>query len=86
MAEGPSNIANTASSVLDSSADSSDSYNGDDARRYLREWRMAEGRYSKATQENGQLEIRRKVTEVALHATEEETNVTGPGWPRLTPW
>jgi hypothetical protein len=35
MAEGPYNTTNAASSVLDSSADSSDSYNGDDACRYL---------------------------------------------------
>ena len=54
-ASGPSNAA---SSVLASSLDSSDSYNGDDARRYLHEWRMAQNRYSEVTWENDQLEIR----------------------------
>jgi len=54
-AGGPSDAV---SSVLASSWDSSDSYNGDDAWRYLHEWRMAQNRYSKATWENGQLEIR----------------------------
>jgi hypothetical protein len=39
---------------------------------YLREWRMAENRYTEATQENGQLETRLRVAEVALHAVEEE--------------
>jgi hypothetical protein len=41
---------------------------------------MAEGRYSKVSRENDQLEICLKVTEVALHATEEETSVI---WTRL---
>ena len=40
-----------------SSSDTFDSYNGDDARRYLHEWRMAQNRYSEATWENGKLEI-----------------------------
>jgi hypothetical protein len=47
---------------------------------------MAEGHYSKVSRENGQLEICLKVTEVTLHATEEEPTSYGPGWPRLTPW
>ena len=50
--------SDAASSMLASSSDSSDSYNGDDARRYLYEWRMAQNHYSEATWENGQLEIR----------------------------
>ena len=54
MAGGPSNAA---SSVPASSSDSSDSYNGDDARHHLHEWRMVQNRYSKATWENSQLEI-----------------------------
>ena len=68
---GPSN---TASSVLSSSLDSSDSYNGDDAQRYLHEWRMAQNRYSKATWENGQLEIRLRVSQAALYVAEEEAS------------
>ena len=54
-AGGPSNAA---SSMLASSLDSSDSYNGDDARHYLHEWRMDQNRYSEVTWEAGQLEIR----------------------------
>ena len=46
-----------ASSVPALSSDSSDSYNNDDARRYLHEWRMAQNRYSEATWDNDQLEI-----------------------------
>jgi hypothetical protein len=41
---------------------------------------MAENRYTKATQENGQLETRLGVTKVAFHAIEEETNIA---WARL---
>ena len=70
-ASGPSDAA---SSVLASSSDSSDSYNGDDARRYLHEWRMAQNRYSEVTWENGQLEIRLGVSQVTLHVVEEEAN------------
>lgn len=66
--------SNATSSAPDSSADSSDSYNSDDARRYLWEGRMAKGHYSEVTQENGELETRLKATEVTLHAVEEETN------------
>ena len=42
----PSNVV---SSALASSSDSSDSYNGDDARRFLREWRAAQNHYSEVT-------------------------------------
>jgi hypothetical protein len=66
--------------MSDSSADSSDSYNGDDARHFLWEWKMAKDRYSEVTRENGQLETYLRVTEVALHVVEEETNTT---WARL---
>ena len=66
--------SNAVSSAPTSSSDSSDSYNGDDARRFLREWRVAQNRYSKATQENGQLEIRLRVSQAALHAAEEEAS------------
>ena len=70
-ASGPSDAA---SSVPASSLDSSDSYNGDDAWCYLHEWRMAQNRYSEATWENGQLEIRLGVSQAALHAAEEEAS------------
>ena len=62
------------SSALASSLDSSDSYNGDDARRFLQEWRVAQDHYSEAAQENGQLEICLGVSQGALHATEEEAS------------
>ena len=70
-AGGPSDAT---SFVPASSSDSSDSYNGDDARRYLHEWRMAHNRYSKATWENGQLEIHLGVSQAALHVAEEEAS------------
>jgi len=70
-AGGPSDAT---SSVPASSSDSFDSYNGDDAQRYLHEWRMAQNRYSEATWENGQLEIRLGVSQAALHAAEEEAS------------
>ena len=63
-----------ASSVPASSLDSSDSYNGDDAQRFLWEWRAAQNRYSEATRENGQLEIRLGASQAALHAAEEEAS------------
>ena len=68
---GPSDAA---SSVPASSSDSSDSYNGDDARRYLHEWRMDQNRYSEVTWENGQLETRLGVSQATLHAAEEEAS------------
>ena len=70
-ASGPSDAA---SSVPASLSDSFDSYNGDDAWRYLHEWRMVQNRYSEATWENGQLEIRLGVSQAALHAAEEEAS------------
>ena len=47
------NAESTAAPTLDSSSDSSDSYTGDDAQRFLQEWRAAKDHYFKATQENG---------------------------------
>lgn len=85
-AEGPSNATEAASSDSSDfdSSNSSDSYNGDDARRYLREWRNTQDLYSEATRLNGELENYLKATEVALHATEEETNrATEEAWARL---
>ena len=62
------------SSALASSSDSSNSYNGDDARRFFREWRVAEDRYSKVIRNNDQLEIRLGVFLAALNAAEEEAS------------
>ena len=70
-ASGPSDAA---SFVPATSSNSSDSYNGDDARRYLHEWRMAQNRYFEVTWENGQLEIHLGVSQAALHAAEEEAS------------
>ena len=70
-AGGPSDAASFAPASL---SDSSDSYNGNDARCYLHEWRMAQNHYSEATWENGQLEIRLGVSQAALHAAEEEAS------------
>ena len=70
-AGGPSNAA---SSMLASSLDSSDSYNGDDARHYLHEWRMDQNHYFEVTWEAGQLEIRLGVFQAALHVAEEEAS------------
>ena len=67
-------FSGAASSAPASSSDSSYSYNGDDARRYLHEWRMAQNRYSEVTWENGQLEIHLGVSQAALHAAEEEAS------------
>ena len=63
-----------ASSALASSSGSSNSYDGDDARRFFQEWRAAEDRYSKAIRNNGQLEIHLGVFQAALNAAEEEAN------------
>ena len=62
------------SSLPTSSLDSSNSYNGDDARHFLREWRAAQNCYSEATQESGQLEIHLGASQAALHAIEEEAS------------
>ena len=66
--------SDAASSAPGSLSDSSDSYNGDDARCFLREWRAAQDRYSEATRENDQLEIHLGVSQAALHAAEEEAS------------
>ena len=66
--------SNAASSVPASSSDSSDSYNGDDARCFPHEWRMAQNRYSEATWENGQLKICLGVYQAALNATKEKAS------------
>ena len=66
--------ADAASSVLASSLGSSNSYDGDDARCFFREWRAAEGRYSEVIRNNSQLEIRLGVLQAALNAAQEEAN------------
>ena len=51
------NPADSASFMSASSSGSSNSYDGDDAWRFFREWRTVEDRYSEAIQNNCQLEI-----------------------------
>ena len=63
-----------ASSALASSLGSSNSYDGDDAWHFFREWRVAMDHYSKAIWNNGELEIHLGVLQVALNAAEEEAN------------
>ena len=72
----PSNAISDATSAPNSSSDSSDSFNGDDARCFLQEWKAAQDHYSEATRENGQLEICLEASQAAFLATEEETNAT----------
>ena len=64
-----------ASSAPASSSGSSNSYEGDDARCFFREWRAAEDCYFEAIWNNGQLEIRLGVFQVALNVAEEEASV-----------
>ena len=66
--------ADAASSAPALSSDSSNSYDGDDARCFFREWRAAEDCYSEVIQNNCQLEIRLGVFQAALNAAEEEAN------------
>ena len=63
-----------ASSMLASSLGSSNSYDGDDAWCFFREWRAAEDRYSEVIRNNGQLEIHLGVLQAALNTVEEEAN------------
>jgi len=74
------------SSAPASSLDSSNSYNGDDARCFFREWRAAEDRYSEVIRNNGQLEIHLGVFQAALNAAEEEAMPFDHGWLSLMPW
>ena len=75
-----------ASSVPASSSDSSDSYNGDDARRYLHEWRMAQNRYFEVTWENDQLEIHLGVSQDSFTWLRRRPASFERGWPNPTPW
>ena len=71
----PSNAESAAAPAPDSSSNFSDSYNGEDARPFLQEWRAAKDHYSEITWENNQLKIRLEASQAALLAAEEETNV-----------
>ena len=66
--------SDAASSGPASSSDSSNSYNGDDARRFFQECRAVEDRYSEAIQKNSQLEIHLGVFQAALNVAEEEAS------------
>ena len=70
----PSNAESAAAPALDSSSDSSNSYTGDDTWHFLQEWRVAKEHYSKATWENGQLEICLEASQAGLLTAKEETN------------
>ena len=73
-ADEPSNAVFDAASAPDSSLDSSDSYNGDDAPCFLWEWRASKDHYFEATRENGQLDIHLGASQAALLAVEKEAN------------
>jgi hypothetical protein len=60
--------------LVASSSDSADSYNGDDAQRFRREWNAAIDHYSKATKQNGQLEFALEASQVAFSAAETEAS------------
>ena len=53
-----------------------DSYNGDDARRYLRWWKGTHDLYSKATREIVRLQLCLEVTQAALSAAEGEASTS----------
>ena len=57
-----------------SSGGSGDSYNGDDARRYLRWWKGTRDLYSEATREIVRLQLCLEVTQAALTAAEGEAS------------
>ena len=70
--------ADVASSTPASSSGSSNSYDGDDAQCFFREWRAAEDCYSEVIRNNGQLEICLGVFQAALNVAEEEASVVRP--------
>ena len=75
MAGAPGDAQDAESVVsVGSSDDSSDSYNGDDARCYLREQNAAMDRYSEATHESVCLEFALNASQTALTTAEGETN------------
>ena len=57
-----------------SSGGSGDSYNGDDALRYLRWWKGTRDLYSEATREIVRLQLCLEVTQTTLTATEGEAS------------
>jgi hypothetical protein len=59
-----------------SSGDSSDSYNGDDARHYLCGWNEVLGRYREVVQESERLEATLTTSQVTLATVEGESNVS----------
>ena len=79
---GPSRVAQDVESAAStgSSDDSSDSYNGDDARRYLCEQNAAMDHYSEVTHESGRLEFALNASQTALATIEGETNAV---WAQL---
>ena len=74
---GPSGTAQDTELVelIESSDESSDSYNGDDACRYHHERNTVMDRYSKATRDSGHLEIALSASQATLVVVEGETNV-----------
>ena len=82
-AGGPSDAASSVSTLL---SDSFDSYNGDDAQRYLHEWRMAQNRYSEATWENDQLEIRLRSLRPPFMRPRRRPAPSERDWQNQTPW
>lgn len=63
-------------SPTSSSTGSADSYNGDDARRFLCQWNKTHDLYYTATREIGRLELYLEATQAALSAAEGETLAT----------
>ena len=62
--------------MVASFSDSSDLYNGDDARRYLHEWDEALGHSWEAAQETEHLEATLIASQTALTTVEGESTVT----------
>ena len=63
-----------------SSTDSSNSYNGDDAQRYVHEWDEVLGRHWEATQETERLEATLAASQTAFAIVEGESSAV---WVRL---
>lgn len=76
---GPSGVARRALLAVpsESFSDSSDSYNGDDTRRFLLEMNEIRGLCSDATREVGRLDFCRSALQAALDATEGEAITDG---------
>lgn len=76
MVSGGSGAAHAAlaASAISSSFGSVNSYNGDDARRFLCQLNKTRSLYSEATRHAGHLESRLEATQAALPASEGETS------------